>query len=103
MCIRDRCGAGRLYAALEPNGDIYPCVFIPIKIGNIRQERLKNVWKKSPILKKLRDRESFKGCGSCKYRNICGGCRARAYGYFGDVQGPDPGCIINLKYWRKLK
>ena len=97
------CGAGRLYTALEPNGDIYPCVFIPIKIGNIRQERLKNVWKKSPILKKLRDRESFKGCGSCKYRNICGGCRARAYGYFGDLQGPDPGCIINLKYWRKLK
>ena len=54
-------------------------------------------------MKELRDRDGLKGCGKCENRYICGGCRARAYGYFGDLQGPDPGCIRNLKYWKKLK
>ncbi|NIO22693.1 MAG: radical SAM protein [Candidatus Aenigmarchaeota archaeon] len=97
------CGAGRLYCGLEPNGDIQPCVFIPIKIGNIRKDRLKYVWGTSPVLKRMRERESFVGCGKCEYRYVCGGCRARAYGYFGDVQAPDPGCINNRKYWEMLK
>jgi radical SAM protein with 4Fe4S-binding SPASM domain len=98
------CGAGRLYCALEPNGDITPCVFIPIKLGNVRKNDLGEVWRNHPILLKIRDRKSFWGhCRECEFRNVCGGCRARAYGYFGDIQGPDPGCINNKEYWNKLK
>jgi radical SAM protein with 4Fe4S-binding SPASM domain len=97
------CGAGRLYCGLEPNGDIVPCVFMPIKIGNIRKDRLRDVWDRSEVLWKLRDRERMVGCGECEYRYVCGGCRARAYGYFGDVRGPDPGCVYNLYYWKELK
>ncbi len=97
------CGCGRLYAALEPDGEVFPCVFLPIRIGNIREEKLRDIWDRSEVLKKLRDRDSFKGCGACPSRFVCGGCRARAYGYFGDLQGPDPGCIKNLEYWEGLK
>ncbi len=98
------CGAARLYGAMEPNGDIFPCVFIPIKLGNIREKSIKEIWNKSDVLKKIRKREEFKGhCGVCDYRHVCGGCRARAYGYFGDVQGPDPGCKLNQEYWEKIK
>ncbi|MFQ5647810.1 MAG: radical SAM protein [Candidatus Aenigmatarchaeota archaeon] len=97
------CGCARLYAALEPNGDIFPCVFLPIKIGNIRKDNIKNVWKNNPELKKMRKREEFVGCKTCEHKNICGGCRARAYGYFGDVQGPDPGCSHNQKYWEQAQ
>ena len=96
------CGAGRLYCGIEPNGDIEPCVFIPLKIGNIRRERLVDVWRNSAVLKKIRNREFFKGCGECEYKYICGGCRARAYAYFNDLQGPDPGCSINQKYWETV-
>lgn len=96
------CGAGRLYCGMEPNGDIEPCVFIPIKVGNIREERLVDIWRNSPVLKKIRNRDAFKGCGECEYKNICGGCRARAYAYFNDLQGPDPGCSINEKYWDEV-
>ncbi len=97
------CGAGRLYCGLEPNGDITPCVFMPFKLGNIRKDRLRDVWHSSALLWKLRSRDSLEGCGACEHRYICGGCRARAYGYYGDVQAPDPGCIHNLKYWQELK
>ncbi len=92
------CGTARLYCALEPNGDIEPCVFIPIKCGNIRKDNLLDVWQNNEVMKKLRDRKNFKGkCGICSYKNVCGGCRARAYGYSGDVQQSDPGCILNRK------
>ncbi|MEM5871936.1 MAG: radical SAM protein [Candidatus Aenigmatarchaeota archaeon] len=97
------CGAGRLYCGLEPNGDVYPCVFMPIKIGNIREQKLKEIWNSSPILQKIRNRDEFLGCGKCEYRYICGGCRARAYAYFNDVQAPDPGCINNKIYWELAK
>jgi MoaA/NifB/PqqE/SkfB family radical SAM enzyme len=54
-------------------------------------------------LKTIRDRENFKGyCGTCEHRNICGGCRARAYGYFGDLTESDPGCILNQQAWDSL-
>lgn len=97
------CGAGRLYCGLEPNGDITPCVFMPIKLGNIRKDHLRDVWHSSEVLWKLRNRDALEGCGACEYRYICGGCRARAYGYYGDVQAPDPGCVHNMRYWRELK
>jgi radical SAM protein with 4Fe4S-binding SPASM domain len=97
------CGAGRLYCGLEPNGDVTPCVFMPIRIGNIRKNRLGEIWRSSRILRLIRDRDLFKGCGDCDYKYVCGGCRARAYGYFGDVQGPDPGCTFNLGYWEALR
>jgi len=97
------CGAGRLYISLEPNGDIQPCVFLPIKIGNILRDDFEELWRSNPILESLRDRENYHGfCGKCKYKYICGGCRARAYGYLGDYLGPDPGCIYNLKEWERI-
>jgi len=88
------CGAGRVYAAISPEGDVQPCVFMPIKLGNLRHERFEEIWLNSSVLNELRDRKKLKdGCGTCTYKFICGGCRARAYGYFGDYLMPDPGCI----------
>jgi len=44
------------------------------------------------------------GCGNCPDKNICGGCRARAYSYFnGNVKAPDIGCIRNKLLWEKLR
>ncbi len=97
------CGAGRIYAGLQPNGDLIPCVFLPIKVGSLRESGFWDLWTKSPLLLKLRDRSQLKGfCGKCPYKYICGGCRARAYAYTGDVMGPDPGCIYNIKVWREI-
>jgi radical SAM protein with 4Fe4S-binding SPASM domain len=95
------CGAGRLYCGMEPKGDIEPCVFIPIKVGNIREQSLAKIWRESTVLKQIRNRDAFKGCGECQYKYICGGCRARAYAYFNDLQGPDPGCSINQNTGKK--
>ena len=92
------CGAGRIYAALQPNGNITPCVFIPsVVVGNVAETPFKKIWCESEVFKALQDRRRLKGgCGACPYKYVCGGCRARALAYTGDVLGPDPGCILNI-------
>ncbi len=97
------CGTGRLYCALDYNGNITPCVFIPIKLGNIRKDDFLDVWHNSLVFNQIRDRSHFKGtCSTCKHKNICGGCRARAYGYYNDITQNDPGCIFNKNEWVKI-
>jgi len=88
------CGAGRIYAAIQPDGKVTPCVFLPIIVGDLRVNSFQEIWSSSPVLRKLRYKELLKKpCGECPYRYVCGGCRARAYGYFNDFLAPDPGCL----------
>ncbi len=96
------CGAGRLYCCIEPQGDVQPCVFMPIKVGNIREQPFLDIWHTAPALKKLRDRDCLTGaCHSCENKYICGGCRAWAY--FHDLAAPDPGCVNNQNAWDTLR
>ncbi|TRO45937.1 radical SAM protein [Candidatus Bathyarchaeota archaeon] len=91
------CHAGILYFSLRPNGDIYPCTFLPVKIGNIREQSLADIWCNSKVLNELRKRSLLKGkCGECKYRETCGGCRGRAYACTGDYLETDPVCLEDL-------
>jgi len=88
------CSAGITLLSVDPDGSIRPCDMLPFKIGNIREKSLMEIWTKNPVLIKLRNRENIRGwCGHCSIRDICGGCRARAYTYFGDLFGPDPNCF----------
>ena len=96
------CGCGRFYCAIRPNGNIDPCVFFPYTVGNIINENFENLWKNNTILKELRNKDIIQNnCGKCEYRYICGGCRARAYGYSGNYLESDPGCINNVELWEK--
>jgi radical SAM protein with 4Fe4S-binding SPASM domain len=109
------CIAGLYYCRVYPNGDITPCPYLPIKLGNIREKPFKEIWFNSEMFKTLRDFNALKGkCGVCEYRALCGGCRARAYGlssdfidYCGDLHEPaelkgdylteDPWCVYQPK------
>lgn len=92
------CGAGRLYCSLSPQGDVHPCVFLPIKVGNLKTQNFTDVWLNSELFNALRNRTNLKGtCGRCKYKYICGGCRARAKAYHNDVLAGDVGCIMSQK------
>ncbi len=109
------CLAGLYYCRVYPNGDITPCPYLPIKLGNIREKPFKEIWFNAEMFKTLRDFDALKGkCGECDYRALCGGCRARAYGlssdfidYCGDLHEPaelqgdylteDPWCVYQPK------
>lgn len=91
------CGAGRLYCSISPQGDVHPCVFLPIHVGNLKKENFSDVWLNSKLFNALRERTNLKGaCSKCRYKYICGGCRARASAYHnGDFLAADPGCILS--------
>jgi len=92
------CGAGRLYCSISPAGDVHPCVFFPVTVGNLRTEKFTEIWLHSKLFNSLRDRSNLKGaCAACKYKFICGGCRARASAYHDDFLSSDPGCILAKK------
>jgi radical SAM protein with 4Fe4S-binding SPASM domain len=97
------CHAGLLYFSLRPNGDIYPCTFLPIKAGNIREQSITDIWRNSKVLNTLRQRQALKGkCGACEYRETCGGCRGRAYACTGDFLESDPVCLRDLMLQEKV-
>jgi len=102
------CGAGGFYICVEPNGDIYPCVFFPheatMKVGNLLKDDFEQIWRHSKLFWEIRDKDNLReNCGSCKHRYTCGGCRARAYSYFKDVLAPDPGCVRNKDAWQRIQ
>ena len=93
------CGAGRLYCSLSPQGDVHPCVFLPVNVGNLKTGQFQDIWLNAPLFKAFRNRANLKGsCGKCAYKFICGGCRARSAAYHdGDILNSDPGCIMGVK------
>jgi radical SAM protein len=74
-------------------GDVYPSGFLPLKAGNVRQQRLSDIYRTSKLFVDLRDSNNLHGkCGRCEFRDLCGGSRARAYAMTADVFGSDPLC-----------
>jgi sulfatase maturation enzyme AslB (radical SAM superfamily) len=41
-------------------------------------------------------------CQVCEFKDYCGGCRARADAYYGELNAGDPGCVFNAKHWDEL-
>ena len=92
------CAAGmpRGYITILPNGDIIPCMLLQTKLGNVREQNVKDIWENSPVLGRIRSRELLQGkCGECQYKAQCGGCRGRAYEEKGDIMAEDPGCWMH--------
>lgn len=98
------CGAGRDYVAIEPNGNITPCVYLPHRVqGNIRQRSFIDIFRNNEFWELLCDRDRrTHHCEVCEFKHYCGGCRARADAYFGDLNAGDPGCRFNEKHWDDL-
>ena len=84
---------GKLSLNIKSNGDITPCGFIPVVIGNIARDDLRQVWRDSDVLEKMRHKKPTGKCSGCsKYEDCLGGCTARALALTGDMNSPDPHC-----------
>lgn len=81
------CAAGIKSVGISSNGDIYPCIFLREKLGNITKDNLKELWQNNEILNKLRNKD-INECGKCKYKFSCGGCRAASGIFEKDLMCP---------------
>jgi AdoMet-dependent heme synthase len=87
-----RCPCGVQYCRITPEGKVTPCPYSPVEAGDLRTQSFADIWWKSEVFAHIRGGELFGKCGSCEYKEICGGCRARAYAETGDLLGPDESC-----------
>lgn len=87
---------GKLSLNIKSNGDITPCGFIPIVVGNMCTDNLLEIWKNSPVLDQMRNKKPKGKCLTCDSQSDClGGCTARTLALTGDMNNPDPHC------WKK--
>lgn len=95
------CLAGTGVAFVSHRGEIFPCGYLPLEAGIVRQTGFQEIWERSPLFAELRDPDLLGGkCGICEFKQICSGCRARAYGMTMDHLGEEPFCTYQPRAMR---
>ncbi|HEX7524746.1 MAG TPA: TIGR04053 family radical SAM/SPASM domain-containing protein [Gaiellaceae bacterium] len=85
-----RDGRGIVFVAHD--GEIHPSGFLPLSLGNVKHDEIVRVYREHPLLRRIRAADFSGRCGSCPYRELCGGSRARAYASAGDPLAEDSAC-----------
>jgi radical SAM protein with 4Fe4S-binding SPASM domain len=84
-------GLGVLFVGHQ--GDVFPCGYLPVKCGNVLESKLSEIWNNNQDLARMRNSSGLEGkCGVCGYRQVCGGCRGRAYAATGNYMAEEPFC-----------
>ncbi len=89
---RTRCPCGLQYCRITPEGKVTPCPYSPVEAGDLAEASFGEIWRTSAVFQALREGTPGGKCGRCAYREVCGGCRARAFAETGDLLGPDLSC-----------
>jgi len=78
---------------ITSSGDVRPSEFLPLSGGNLIETPLTKIIRSSDLFVALHDSSNLGGkCRRCEYKNVCGGSRARAWAFTGDLFAPDPLC-----------
>lgn len=89
--IYDGCSIGFLLSILA-NGIVYACRRLPVQVGKVPEQKLKNIILKSKELNKMYKIENMIKCSNCDLARFCRGCPAVSYAANGDYCAPDPQC-----------
>ena len=92
------CLAGTAVCFISNQGEVYPCGYLPALAGDLKKQRFADIWENSVVFNQLRDPNNLKGkCGCCEFRNVCMGCRARAFAATGNYLEEEPFCVYEPK------
>jgi radical SAM protein with 4Fe4S-binding SPASM domain len=91
------CLAARQMLFISSQGKVFPCGYLPLSAGDLREDSLESIWRKGKIFVTLRKQKPKGKCASCRFQADCGGgCRARAYALSQDYLAEDPLCIYSV-------
>jgi radical SAM protein with 4Fe4S-binding SPASM domain len=92
------CLAGTGVCFISHEGEVFPCGYLPAIAGDLRKQKFADIWANAEVFNDLRDTDNLKGkCGCCEFRNVCMGCRARAFAATGDYLDEEPFCVYEPK------
>lgn len=88
------CLAGQGVCFVSHRGEVFPCGYLPIAAGDLRKQTFRDIWENAEIFHAFRETDTLEGkCGICEFKNVCMGCRARAFGVSGNYLAEEPFCI----------
>ena len=67
--------AGRTYCIITPAGEVQPCPYLPLPVGNVHETPFLT-WRDADVLQTPRAGHLEGTCGSCRWGARCFGCRA---------------------------
>lgn len=86
------CGIGCSILTILADGTVYACRRLPIEIGRVPKQSIRDIFINSPEHNKMRQVEKMQKCSKCELKQFCRGCPAVAYAIYGDYMAPDPQC-----------
>ena len=99
LSMKYSCEALQNTMEIQPNGDVVPCSFLSLPIGNVRNKSLLEIWKDAEA-NKLRglfeNNKNNEHCSNCSKSELCnGGCIANKYYYHNDLTKKEPYCFVD--------
>ncbi len=87
------CLAGTGFCFVSNTGKVQTCGFLDVACGDVTRDHFRDIWENSAVFNALRNFDNLEGkCGRCQFKNVCGGCRARAYEATGNYLAEEPLC-----------
>jgi AdoMet-dependent heme synthase len=87
------CLAGQAVCFVSHTGEVFPCGYLPVSSGNIKETPFPQIWQESKVFADLRDDSKLEGkCGLCEFKKVCMGCRARAFAEHRSYLAEEPNC-----------
>ena len=99
------CGAGRNVCAVGAGGELYPCLQLQVKLGNLTRKKFQAIWRSSAWLKKWRAAgfKDLKGCAGCADSDLCSRCPGVSLLEAGDALAPNKPACEMAKLQKKLR
>lgn len=90
------CLAGTGVCFVSHRGEVFPCGYLPVEAGNVRNQPFGTIWQESPLFAEMRNPDALEGkCGICQFKTLCSGCRARSFGMTGNYLAEEPFCAYD--------
>ena len=89
------CTVGISYIFFNNCGEIAFCPMLnKITLSDLKTESIKEVWDKSEIYLRMRNRDLAGKCKTCKFVMLCGGCCAYGFWKTGKLFSENPICTF---------
>ncbi len=84
------CSAGKRFCSIDPYGNVYPCPFLKLNCGNIKENSFMEIWENSPQFEEIRNLKikNWEKCLSCNLNKVCRRCPSFSHIECGNIFKP---------------
>lgn len=84
------CRSAQQTCFINPQGEVWPCNFLPLPAGSLRKTSFQEIWFGSEVLADIRGLNwaSISECNACEIRTYCQRCHGMAMVEDGEMRGP---------------